>query len=163
MFHGPARHNIAHSTRASASRSLAAVVALVALGCESSPVLQDDYFTDDATVQGRVTDLAGKPLSAVSVRISIGPSASPFSYQPAFVDTDSLGHFQVVVYRVGRNTPAPKPDTLTAQLIATASGPQYTPLPGGGFRSDSVPVFLQFVPHRTQGPVGTVAIRLVNP
>ena len=144
-------------------RRLAALVAFAVFGCESSPVLQDDYFTDDATVQGRVTDLAGKPLAAVSVRISIGPSASPFSYQPAFVDTDSLGHFQVAVYRVGRSTPAPKPDTLTGQLIATASGLQYTPLPGGGFRSDSVPVFLQFVPYRTQGPVGTVAIRLANP
>jgi hypothetical protein len=144
-------------------RRLAAVVAFAVLGCESSPGLLDDYFTDDATVQGRVTDLSGEPLSAVSVRISVGPSASPFSYQPAFVDTDSLGHFQVAVYRVGRSTPAPKPDTLTGQLIATASGIQYNPLPSGGFRSDSIPVFLQFVPHRAQGPVGTVAIRLANP
>jgi hypothetical protein len=144
-------------------RRLAAVIAFAVLGCESSPGLLDDYFTDDATVQRRVTDLAGKPLSAVSVRISVGPSASPFSYQPASVDTDSLGLFQVAVYRVGCSTPAPQPDTLTGQLTATASGPQYDPLPGGGFRSDSVPVFLQFVPHRTQGPVGTVAIRLANP
>ena len=130
-------------------------------GCHSPPVgLSDDFFSDDASVQGRVTDLAGKPLRSIAVLVSIQPSV-PYSYQPVYVMTDSLGRFQAPVFRVGRIGPAPKPDTLSAHVVAIAVGVQYKTLPSGAFVSDSVSVLLQFVPHNTPlAATATVTVRL---
>lgn len=142
-------------------RWIGALVGCVALACHASATgLIDDFFTDDASVQGRVTHLVGKPLPNIDVSVSIRPSASPYTYQPLRVQTDSLGRFQTLLSRVARLGEAPKPDTLSAQVVAIAVGPQYKTLPGGAFFSDSVPVSLQFVPHKTPAPPATVTVRL---
>ncbi len=142
---------------------IAGLIGCAVFGCRASPPgLIDDFFTDDASVEGRVTDLAGKPLPNIDVSVNVRPSTPTYVYQPVHVMTDSLGRFRALAFRVGRIGPPPKPDTVTAQVIAIAVGIQYKTLPGGAFISDSVSVSLQFVPHNTPAPTTTVTVRLTG-
>lgn len=135
--------------------------ALASLSCANPAGIVDDFFSADAMAQGRVSDLADKPLPGVNVGISVPSGGSPFPYVSDHATTDAEGHFRIAVHRVGSSVGAPRPDTLSALVVATASGPQYMELPGGGFPTDSsTVVLLTFAPRGVQGPVANVAVRL---
>jgi hypothetical protein len=130
--------------------------------CRSGSGPVDDFSTERANVEGRVTDMADRPLRGVLVTIIIRPGSSPFMYATGGIRTDSLGRFSTGVARVARVAPAPNPDTLTVDVVATANGPEFAPLPTGAFASSTVPTRLQFVSRDAQVPVATVAIRLAT-
>jgi hypothetical protein len=143
-------------------RHVVVAVAIVIAGCSnagSGPI--DDFFSADASVRGRVIDIADRPLPGVDVALTVPREASPFSYQTEHSTTDSTGYFRVALHRIASPGSIPNPDTLTARVVVTASGPQYRELlPGGGFSTDSsTVVWLQFVPHNVVGPVTSLTIR----
>jgi hypothetical protein len=139
--------------------------ACVITACHASiPTVVDNFFTAGAAVEGRVTDFADNPLPGVDVAIAIRPGTSPFSYQPEHATTDATGYFRTAVHRIGSLGIAPNPDTLTAQLVVTANGPQYKMLPNGGFPTDSsFVVKLQFAPHDSEGPIARATIKWTLP
>ena len=145
----------------SAHVSWLAAAALASLSCANSTGVVDDFFSADAAVQGRVSDLADHPLPGVDVGISVPRGGSPFPYASDHATTDAEGHFRIAAHRVGSSVGAPRPDTLSARVVASASGPQYMELPGGGFPTDSsTVVLLTFAPRGAQGPVANVAVKL---
>ena len=135
--------------------------ALASLSCADSAGIVDDFFSADAAVQGRVSDLTDRPLPGVNVGISVPAGGSPFPYASDHATTDAEGHFRITVHRVGSSVGSPRPDTLSALVVATASGPQYMELPGGGFPTDSSTVaLLTFAPRGVQGPVANVSVKV---
>jgi hypothetical protein len=137
------------------------LVALVAgvFACRTS--IDPDRFAAQARVEGSVLDSAGRPLPGVDVQIHL-PAGG---YINERMETGSDGRFSVAIDRL-LNVPAlGSPDTVTAAVVATASGQQYQPLPTGGFQSDSVRVRLMFAPwgKPAQPTSASITLRLAKP
>jgi hypothetical protein len=69
----------------------------------------------------------------------------------------------VAIDRLMNVAPLGSPDTITASVVATASGQQYQPMPGEGFRTDSVRVQLLFAAWGSEPRPVLATIRLSVP
>ena len=137
-------------------------VAMCPAACQPTPTTPIGIETARARVSGSVATPGGTLLSNVLVAIHLPVTIAPLGYRVEPGTTGSDGQFQADVVRLGAPTIA-VPDTITAYVVATASGPQYKPSAGGAFPTDSVPVRVQFWPAG-QAPVPSVTqLRVVIP
>jgi hypothetical protein len=137
---------------------LTAMVLCASLSCTSTAPLVDGFVAARARVSGRVLRPDGTPLAQVLVTVHLPDSVYRMGYQYQSATTESDGRFQAAeVLRLTIARPLGGLDTLTAYVVATASGGFYKAGTGGAYPTDSTSVVIRFYDSR-QEPVPTAAI-----
>jgi hypothetical protein len=106
----------------------------------------------------------GTPLSQVLVTVHLLDSIYRKGYAYTSATTGTDGRFQAAdVVRLAVAPSLGSMDTVTAYVVANASGAIYKPGVDGAFPTDSVSVLIRFYPEGQAPTASTVIVRVAVP
>lgn len=139
----------------------AMAMAGITSACSNGGVPTTGAFLFDvrADAAGTVVGPTGGPLEQVLVRLRLPKAVENEGYVSGTATTDAAGRFQVSIQRLG-SSQIPVRDTISAYVVATASGAKYTPRADGTYITDSTKVLLRFIELNAKVLVVETVVRM---
>ena len=134
------------------------------LSCNPTTLLTDGHISARARVTGSVLRPDGTPLAKALVTVHLPDSIYNKGYTYNSTTTDADGRFLPAdVLRLAYTPSFGVMDTVTAYVVANASGAVVKPGPGAGSPTDSTRALLRFYDAREEPVPTMVVVRVAAP